>query len=47
MKVIRKRIDSTKRGEITLKPMSNEDMWECYNIISKGDDVKVCFLSHS
>jgi protein pelota len=39
MKLIRKSVDQFGAGDITLKPMSSEDMWSAYNLISVGDRV--------
>ncbi len=39
MKLIRKNVDQFGAGDITLKPMSSEDMWSAYNLIAAGDRV--------
>jgi protein pelota len=39
MKLVRKSLDQFGCGDITLKPMSSEDMWSAYNLIAVGDRV--------
>ncbi|KAG9397244.1 Translation release factor pelota [Carpediemonas membranifera] len=37
MKIVKKIIDSKGEGKVVLKPTTNEDLWEAYNVISPGD----------
>jgi protein pelota len=41
MKILRKMVDKNRKGFITLKPESEEDLWYLYNIIKIGDYIKL------
>ncbi|XP_052892303.1 protein pelota [Anopheles moucheti] len=40
MKLVRKNVDKTGDGSITLVPEEPEDMWHAYNLIAEGDQVR-------
>uniref|UniRef100_A0A182W6Q4 Protein pelota homolog n=1 Tax=Anopheles minimus TaxID=112268 RepID=A0A182W6Q4_9DIPT len=40
MKLVRKNVDKTGDGSVTLVPEEPEDMWHAYNLIAEGDQVR-------
>uniref|UniRef100_A0A060SVW2 Protein DOM34 homolog n=1 Tax=Blastobotrys adeninivorans TaxID=409370 RepID=A0A060SVW2_BLAAD len=40
MKLIRKKLEKDKSGEMTLCPEEGEDMWHCFNLIAEGDELE-------
>ena len=40
MKLFSKNIDSNGKGTVTLQIEDEEDIWQAYNLINRGDSVK-------
>jgi len=40
MKLLNKRIDNNSKGTVTLQIEDEEDIWQAYNLINRGDSVK-------
>ncbi|XP_049531755.1 protein pelota isoform X3 [Anopheles darlingi] len=40
MKLVRKNVDKTGEGSVTLVPEQPEDIWHAYNLIAEGDQVR-------